>query len=181
MTKRMKHGSVEDSVLILKHWHEAVPNDRLAHLIKDATRLFLRALQTRLTPYDVSLGHWTFLRILWERDGLTQKELSVEAGVMEPTTLAAIRTMEAQGYLVRRQKSDNRKNIYIYLTPEGKRLKRQLVPKAEEVNAVAVQGISADDIALVRHTLLAMIENLSRDEAANADRRTVPSPNSHQP
>ena len=30
---------------ILRHWREAVPNDRLAHLVKDGTRALLRALQ----------------------------------------------------------------------------------------------------------------------------------------
>ena len=32
---------------ILLHWREAVPNDRLAHLVKDATRALVRALQMR--------------------------------------------------------------------------------------------------------------------------------------
>ena len=30
---------------VLRRWHEAVPNDRMAHLVKDATRALLRALQ----------------------------------------------------------------------------------------------------------------------------------------
>jgi len=30
---------------VLRRWHEAVPNDRMAHLVKDATRAVLRALQ----------------------------------------------------------------------------------------------------------------------------------------
>ena len=55
----------------------------MAHLVKDATRGFLRSLQARLAAADVQLGHWTFLRILWERDGLTKRELSVEAGVKQ--------------------------------------------------------------------------------------------------
>ena len=74
---------------VLRHWTEAVPEDRLAHLVKDAWRAYVRALQMRLTEHSVSFGHWTFLRILWERDGLTQRELSAEAGVMEPTTYSA--------------------------------------------------------------------------------------------
>src|SRR5215472_16484994 len=89
-----------DTEAILRHWREAVPNDRLAHLIKDATRALLRALQMRLTKHAVSNGHWTFLRILWETDGLTQRELSVEAGVMEPTTYSALNAMERLGYVV---------------------------------------------------------------------------------
>ena len=83
-----------ETTTILRHWRVAVPNDRLAHLVKDATRAFLRALQMQISRHNVPLGHWTFLRILWERDGLTQRELSDLAGVMEPTTFIAVRTME---------------------------------------------------------------------------------------
>ena len=150
---------------ILRHWREAVPDDRLAHLVKDATRALVRALQMRLTAHAVPFGHWTFLRILWEADGLTQRELSEQAGVMEPTTFSALKAMETRGYVVRRQIAGNRKNVYVHLTPKGRLLKRKLVPLAEEVNNVAVQGVKASQISATRQTLLAIIENLAADEA----------------
>lgn len=166
----------DDEVLerIRRHWHEAVPNDRMAHLVKDATRGFLRALQTRLAEHGVLLGHWTFLRILWERDGLTQRELSIEAGVMEPTTVAALRAMESLGLITREHRPDNRKNMYVRLTREGKRLKKVLIPLAEKVNATALRGLSDLQIATTRQSLLAMIDNLGHDEEAlMAQRRPV--------
>jgi len=109
------------------------------------------------------MGHWTFLRILWERDGLTKRELSIEAGVMEPTTFIALRAMESLGYVTLERRNDNRKNVYVFLTPAGKRLRKQLVPLAEQVNGVALQGLSAADIATTRRALLLMIDNLTRD------------------
>lgn len=161
---------------ILRHWREAVPDDRLAHLVKDATRALVRALQMRLVEHGVSFGHWSFLRVLWEREGLTQRELSVEAGVMEPTTFAALKAMEQMGYVKRRQAPDNRKNVYVFLTAKGRALKAKLVPLAENVNRVAVAGVPADDIAKTRAVLIAIIENLARDEARTADgARRVPS------
>lgn len=172
MTRR-KQGSTES---ILKHWREAVPDDRLAHLVKDATRALLRALQKRLNAHDVSLGHWTFLRILWEKDGITQRELSEEAGVMEPTTFSALNAMEKLGYIARRQLPDNRKNVYVFLTPQGRQLKDKLVPLAEDVNRIAVATVPPEHIAATRQTLLAIIENLARDDAASADpERRIPS------
>src|SRR5207247_859344 len=81
----------DDTQRILRHWRDAVPDDRMAHLVKDATRALVKALQRRLAVHGVSFGHWTFLRILWETDGLTQRDLSREAGVMEPTTFAALK------------------------------------------------------------------------------------------
>ena len=155
---------------ILRHWREAVPDDRLAHLVKDATRALVRALQMRLAKHAVSFGHWTFLRILWEGDGLTQRELSERAGVMEPTTFSALKTMERLGYIRRRRRGDDRKRVYIWLTAKGRRLRGQLVPLAEDVNRIAVKGMRPTDIAVTREVLLAIIENLAQDERI-ADRR----------
>ena len=130
---------------ILRHWREAVPNDRLAHLVKDAERGLARALQMRLTEHAVAYGHWAFLRILWESEGLTQRQLSGEAGVMEPTTFSALNAMERLGYVVRRPNPKSRKEVLVYLTPKGRALNNKLVPSAEEVNAVALRGVGAAD------------------------------------
>jgi DNA-binding MarR family transcriptional regulator len=155
----------DDTQRILRHWREAVPDDRMAHLVKDATRALVKALHRRLAVHGVSFGHWAFLRILWETDGLTQRDLSREAGVMEPTTFAALKAMEARGYIARRRLAGNRRKVHIFLTAKGKALKRALVPLAEEVNRVAVRGVRAADTTATRRTLLSVLENLARDEA----------------
>ncbi len=149
---------------ILRHWREAVPNDRLAHLVRDAAKGLTRALQARLAEEGVPFGHWVFLRILWETDGLTQSELSEEAGVMEPTTFAALKAMERLGYIKRRKTPENRKKVFIHLTPEGRALKTRLVPLAVDVNRVAVNGAAPGEVAATRALLLRMIENLAEDE-----------------
>ena len=161
---------------ILRHWRDAVPNDRLAHLVKHAARGLARALQMRLTEHAVSYGHWTFLRILWESEGLTQRQLSDQAGVMEPTTFSALGAMEKRGYVVRRPSPVSRKEIHIYLTPKGRALRSKLVPLAEDVNEVALRRVPAADVAATRRTLLAIIENLAADEAETlAPHRRIPS------
>lgn len=156
--------------IILRHWREAEPDDRLAHLVKDATRALVRALQMRLAEHRVSFGHWTFLRILWEGDGLTQRALSEEAGVMEPTTFTALKAMQRLGYVTRRRVGSDRKKVFVFLTPRGRALKRVLVPLAEEVNAVAARGVRKGDVATTRKVLLAIIENLAGEEAAQDKR-----------
>ena len=158
-----------DTNNILRHWREDVPNDRMAHLIRDTERAFRKSLQVRLARFKVPFGHWTFLRILWQNDGLTQKELSQRAGVMEPTTFAAIKAMEASGYVRRSQLPSNRKNVYVHLSAKGRALKNKLVPLAEETNSISTRGVSPDEIVTTRKVLLAMIENLARDEKAWED------------
>ncbi|WP_087633460.1 MarR family winged helix-turn-helix transcriptional regulator [Caballeronia telluris] len=168
-------GAPRETAEMLRHWHESVPNDRLAHLVKDATRSMVRALQMRLAEHSVSFGHWTFLRILWESDGLTQRELSEQAGVMAPTTFAAVTAMEKLGLVERQQRPENKKNTHVYLTAQGRALKTKLVPLAEEVNEISVAGLSERDIKVARKVLLTIIENLADDESdsTNPQRRVL--------
>jgi DNA-binding MarR family transcriptional regulator len=165
----------EISEAMLNHWRGAVPNDRIGHLVREAGRACARALQLRLAEYAVPYGHWTFLTILWEEDGLTQTELSVQAGVMTSTTVTALRAMEKLGYVVRTRSPSNRKNVYVHLTPKGKALKRKLSPLRDEVNRVAVRGVRPSDVGVTRKTLHAIIDNLRQDELAttNSKRRVL--------
>jgi DNA-binding MarR family transcriptional regulator len=143
----------------------------MAHLVKDTARGFSRSLQARLREHAVQYGHWTFLRILWQTDGLTQRQLSEQAGVAEPTTFSALKAMESLGYVTRQKLPDNRKQVRIFLTTKGASLRAALVPQAVDVNRIALAGIAPEDIAATRRTLLAMIENLAGDEyiAGRAD------------
>jgi DNA-binding MarR family transcriptional regulator len=79
---------------------------------------------------------------------------------MEPSTFAALRGMQKLGYVARRQVPGNRKNVYVYLTPKGRALRPKLEPLAEEVNAIAVKGASAADLAATRRVLRVMLGNL---------------------
>ena len=150
--------------------------ERLAHIVKVAMRALHRALQVRLAEHGVSIGHWTYLRALWQMDGLTQRELSEEAGVSDPTTFTALKAMERRGYVVRRPAEGDRRKRQVFLTARGRALEAKLVPLAEDVNAVAVRGVSTADVAKTRRTLLALLDNLNADAAqpGNGDRR-VPS------
>jgi DNA-binding MarR family transcriptional regulator len=113
----------------------------------------------------VSFGHWTFLRILWTRDGLTQRELSDEAGVMEPSTHAAIKAMEKLGYVKRTQVPGNRKTVYVHLTARGRGLEPRLVPLAKATNRDAVRGLRATEVETAKRVLIAVRENLLQEKS----------------
>lgn len=147
-----------------KSWRDMIPDDRLAHLVQDARRGMERALQIRLIEHSIAFGHWSFLRILWEHDGLTQRELSEIAGVTAPTTSSAMNAIESLGYVKRIQKEHNKKNVYVYLTKSGKALKEKLQPLAEEVNAIAIDGLDPEEVRIARKVLLKIIGNLVVDE-----------------
>ncbi|WP_394168471.1 MarR family winged helix-turn-helix transcriptional regulator [Saccharospirillum alexandrii] len=165
----MAINSSRETQSVLQHWHRDVPNDRMAHMVRDASRLLAKSLQSRLANHGVSFGHWSFLRILWVTEGLTQRELSEEAGVMEPTTFTALKAMEANQLIERRHLNGNRRKLHIFLTDKGRALKDVLTPLAEDVNRVALAGVSEADHTTTRNTLLAMIDNLAIDNAADSE------------
>lgn len=150
--------------------------ERLAHLVKDAARAYIRALQLRLAEHSVSYGHWTILRILWRHDGVSQRELSERAGVTEPTTFAAVKALEALGYVERTHLPGNKKKVHVFLSKTGRALRRKLEPLATEVNELSVEGVSEEDVLTTRRVLITIAKRLVADEVASAEHgRRVPS------
>ena len=152
-----------ETEIILSHWKNGVPDDRIAHLIKDATRALVRSLQNELKKYGVPFSQWAILRVLWTQDGLSQRELSSMAGIMESTTANVVRQMENKGYILRRYLGKNKRKRHVFLTLKGRKLEKKLVPLAEEVNKKARKNIAQEEIKLLRNCLLTMIENLGSE------------------
>src|SRR6188768_3032198 len=93
----------------------------LGYLVRDANRAFQRLLERRIAPHGVTRGQWYFLRVLWTKDGLSQRELSTRVGMMEPTTVIALRSMEKAGLIRRVRSTDDRRVTHVRLTAKAKR------------------------------------------------------------
>ena len=134
--------------------------ESVGYQIRQTQRLVQRYLQLKIEPYGVTPGMWYFLRALWHRDGMTQRELSLVVGTMEPTTLTAIKSMERRGLVRRVKNADDRRKINIYLTRRGHALRRELMPLAREVVDHSVEGFSEADRAAFLTYLKAVQDNL---------------------
>ena len=99
----------DDSKINLYNSQDFLIDDRIAHVIKDVTHIMVRSLQKKLNDYDVPFSHWAILRILWKQDGMSQRELSTKAGVMEPTTANIVQQMEVKGHITRRYLGSNKR------------------------------------------------------------------------
>jgi DNA-binding MarR family transcriptional regulator len=132
------------------------------YLVRDAHRAFQRLLERRIAPHGVTRGQWYFLRVLWSEDGLSQRELSARVGMMEPTTVIALRSMEKAGLIRRVRSTDDRRVTHVRLTPKAKRMRDGLLKLARDINTQADEGISRDEIAAFRRVILQMTTNLDR-------------------
>jgi DNA-binding MarR family transcriptional regulator len=142
---------------------EFQPQHSVGYLLRDTYRAFSKVLQARISAHGVSIGQWYFLRVLWEEDGLTQRELSQRVGMMEPTTVTALNGMEKRGYVKRVRNATDRRKVNIFLTEKGRALRARLLPHAAEVNRIASKNVTAQDIEKIRSVLNNMKENLDRE------------------
>lgn len=133
----------------------------IGYLVRDAHRAFSRALQARIASHGVSMGQWFFLRALWDEDGLTQRELSQRVGMMEPTTVTALNSMERRGLVERVRNPHDRRKVNIFLTPKGRALRDVLMPCSLDVNSQAVRGIGQEHVAQAINVLRVVIRNLN--------------------
>lgn len=133
-------------------------NTRILH------RAFERLLQRHLAEHGIKNSHWYFLRILWEREGLTQRELSNETNLRESSTVIMLKQMEQSGLVRKKNDPDDKRKLRVFLTPKARRLEKRLLPIAIHLNEMAAAGISADDLEIFIRVAGQMTENLLAPE-----------------
>lgn len=146
------------------HAAEFPPRLSSGYLVRDAHRAFQRLLERRIAPYGVTRGQWYFLRVLWTHDGLSQRELSARVGMMEPTTVIALRSMEKAGLIQRQRSDEDRRKVRVLLTAKAKRLRNELLAVARGITDASEEGIAPRDLAAFRRVIARMTENLDHVE-----------------
>lgn len=136
---------------MLKHEDLIInPDESLGFNARMTHRAFTRALQGKLHKHDIPIGQWYYLRVLWEEDGLTQKALSDQLGIMGPTTVVALRAMERDGLIKRERNKTDRRKINIFLTEKGRELEKELSPYVTDINSTASEEISNEDLEVFK-------------------------------
>jgi|TARA_B110000305_G_scaffold95226_1_gene107250 DNA-binding MarR family transcriptional regulator len=136
----------------------------IAYLIRDLTRQFSRTLQKDIAPYGILLGQYHFLRVLWEQDGITQRELAMAVGMKESTTFTALAGMESLELVQRQRDVGDRRKMIVTLTPKGKKLESVLIPLAKAVNNKALQNFSDTETEQLRNLLGKLSHSLHTDD-----------------
>lgn len=110
---------------------------------------------------DVTPEQWAVLIRLWERDGVTQTELSESTFRDGPTMSRILDGLQARGLLERRADARDGRVRLIHLTRSGRELKRKLVPLVRALVRKMVRGVDVAELETTRAALRRMFENLS--------------------
>lgn len=138
-------------------------HESVGFVVREVWRLFARCLQPRIAREGVTIGMWFALRMLWDKDGVTQRELGERVGINGPTMVMALNSMERSGLVKRVQNRKDRRKINVYLTKRGRKLRAKLWPMASEVLSLALSGLSRKQVQSLTEMLAQIRSNLEND------------------
>jgi DNA-binding MarR family transcriptional regulator len=145
----------------------------LRHLVREVNRAYTKLIETSLgTHIEITYPQWSFIRVLAQQDGVSQRELAERVGLMENTTLVALNVMERRGWLRRERDKTDRRRLLVYLTEEGRAVER-LRPLVRQANRTAIKGLDPATVEMMRQALKTILANLDEalETAAKPKRR----------
>lgn len=117
------------------------------------------------------------LRVLWQRDDVTQRELAQRLGLMEPSVQEMLRAMERDGLVTRQRDRHDRRKMRIRLTERARTLEHELMGIARDVNSLMLSDLGAAEETLLKLLLRKVRATLAADaEAFNATLSDEPVP-----
>ena len=115
-----------------------------------------------LKDYGITAAEQPFFMAIEYSDGMTQEELTAMISVDKAATTRAVCSLEAKGYLIRKQDTkDHRKNL-IYPTEKT----HELYPKIHEtllaLNDRITEGLSKEEQDTVCRSMFLMVQNFQK-------------------
>ena len=116
------------------------------YLVNYMARLFADRLRKRIAPLGIVPGQFPALLALWEKDGLTQKELLEQVAIEQATLANTLTRMERDGLIVRKEHPADARARKIHLTAKARKIRDQAYTAAMETNAEALAGLTENEL-----------------------------------
>lgn len=83
-----------------------------------------RAYRPLLEPLGLTYTQYVVMLSLWERDGVSLRELSAHTGLDSPSLTPVIKRLAARGLVSRQRSAADERRLVLTLTEPGRRLRR---------------------------------------------------------
>lgn len=135
--------------------------ESLDFLIREARRFLIKRVGLLLGNHGIADAAWFPLRVLYEREGLTQRELSRILGLLDAATGTILEGLEQAELVKRVRNPDDRRKINVFLTPAGVGLAEQVFDYMHDLNAIITAGMKPEESAQLSRLLLRAQKNLA--------------------
>lgn len=101
---------------------------------------------------------------LWNKDGISSKDIAAKTGLAINTLTNMLDKMEASDLIFRIQCDKDKRKKYIFLTPKGKALEDKSQTATEKMNEIFYSGFNSCEIEIFESYLRRIIANLEEEE-----------------
>ena len=127
------------------------------------TRLLNKFLaQKNITAFNGEQGR--ILHVLWENDGISNRELSKKSGLAMSSLTTMLERMEEKNLLIRKFCPTDKRKSLIFLTNYAKSLKSEYDEISDKMNEISFEGISDEDRLAFEATLEKVLYNFEKAE-----------------
>ena len=127
------------------------------------TRLLNKFLaQKNITAFNGEQGR--ILHVLWENDGISNRELSKKSGLAMSSLTTMLERMEEKKLLERRVDENDKRKILIFLTDYAKSLKSEYDEISDKMTEISFEGISDEEKLAFETTLEKVLYNFEKAE-----------------
>ncbi|MAS04558.1 MAG: MarR family transcriptional regulator [Ahrensia sp.] len=137
-------------------------DESAGYLANHMARLFANALHERIRPLGLAPAQFMTLLELWEKDGLTQKDLVRRLDIEQATMANTLKRMERDGLIEKQENPKDRRAQLIRITDKARGLQNEAIAAANEVNGIALSGLSEDERRVFIRTMSRVIGALQR-------------------
>ena len=127
------------------------------------TRLLNKFLaQKNITAFNGKQGR--ILHVLWENDGISNRELSKKSGLAMSSLTTMLERMEEKKLLERKIDENDKRKILIFLTDYAKSLKSEYDEISDKMTEISFEGISDEKRLAFEVTLEKVLYNFEKAE-----------------
>ncbi len=124
-------------------------HDSAAYLAAQLSKALSRAVQARGLPLGFSRGQFPILLVLWQEDGLTQRQLLDRLDIEQATLANTLMRMERDGLIERKPHQTDRRARIITLTPKARSIEEEAVAASMEAEDEVLNGLLRFERALL--------------------------------
>jgi DNA-binding MarR family transcriptional regulator len=112
-------------------------------------KLFGHVRAGLLRQYGVTEGQFHIMRVLWERDGVSQRELGDQLEMTSAATVFSVNMLERDGLAQRVKDPGDQRRFRIVLTSKGRGFRDKLLPESRKYQLAALRGFSETEARLL--------------------------------
>lgn len=135
-------------------------DDSLGFILNKVNTKLKNELFQQLKENDITPEQWAILNCLWEKEGITPKELSDMTFKDKPNTNRILEKLMTKRLVVRKSHPVDKRAFQIFLTADGWALRHQLIPKVKQLLDKATTGIDERKVVEIKKLLNQIYDNI---------------------